>query len=233
MLGVLLCRQPVQTEIVSDANKDVINWWRMVREQPDELARRVSMVLWHRDEFAAAKATLDSDEDDPMARAVAFQAAIQQSVASSIHKTGWSSHYSPNVGSLGRWNTARFHALHKRIRNVQFETRDAAYMLERTASIEDITVYADPPYGNADTSPYGDHRHIDRAAIAELLRGQRGFCAVSGYGDDWDCLDWHRVDLAIDIRPYNSTERKQGVAPRTEVLWINQEQNCDLFAHMV
>ena len=233
MLGVLLCRVPSHVEIVSDANHDVIHWWNMVRDHHDELTRRVSMVLWHRDELMAAKAVLESDEKDPMERAVAFQVAIQQSVASSPWRTGWSSHYSPNVGSLGRWNATRFAAIHRRIRKVQFETRDAAYMLERTAKVDDIVVYADPPYGNADTSPYGDHRHIDRAAIADLLRAQRGFVAVSGYGDDWDCLDWRRSELTVEITPYNSAEGRQEKKPRTEVLWTNAPKPHDLLSGLV
>ena len=41
MAGVLFARQPVKLEVLNDLNRRVINWWRVVRDQPDDFGRLV------------------------------------------------------------------------------------------------------------------------------------------------------------------------------------------------
>lgn len=45
---------------------------------------------------------------------------------------------------------------------------------------------------------------------------QQGRVAVSGYGDEWDCLGWRRVEKEGLVRRPNQTARKV-----VEVLWMN------------
>ena len=62
------------------------------------------------------------------------------------------------------------------------------------------------------------HHKVDVPQLAELLRAQRGFCAVSGYGDEWDGLGWTRTE-----RPTMSGAAvgRGGPLRRVEVLWTN------------
>ena len=53
-------------------------------------------------------------------------------------------------------------------------------------------VYVDPPYDNT-IGTEGAYRHgVDRDALLDVLRVQRGRVAISGYGDEWDALGWER-----------------------------------------
>lgn len=46
MLGVLLQRKPVQTEIVNDSDERVVNWWRVVRD------RHLDLLGWTKRTFS-------------------------------------------------------------------------------------------------------------------------------------------------------------------------------------
>ena len=83
--------------------------------------------------------------------------------------------------------------------------------------MDDAVVYCDPPYRNADTSPY---RHVpDWTALEEVLRAQTGRVAVSGYGDDWDSLGWRSAELPSEVRVYTAGEMSK--LDRNEKLWMN------------
>ena len=51
MAGVLFARQPAKPEALNDLNRRVINWWRVVRDQPEEFGWRVEMTPKSRVEY--------------------------------------------------------------------------------------------------------------------------------------------------------------------------------------
>ena len=80
-----------------------------------------------------------------------------------------------------------FKPLRDRMRHVRLINRDVCDVLEKTADVPDYVIYCDPPYQNVDTSPYR-RSPFDRGRFVQLLKAQRGAVAVSGYGNEWDCL---------------------------------------------
>ena len=69
LLGVLLQRNPSKIELVSDINGDLINWWTIIRDRPEELRDLLnksplwSRALWHQ------SAEMVNKEKDPLKRA--------------------------------------------------------------------------------------------------------------------------------------------------------------------
>ena len=51
MAAVLLARPPVDIEILNDANGRIVNWWRIVRDEPEEFGRLIDFMLFSRAEF--------------------------------------------------------------------------------------------------------------------------------------------------------------------------------------
>ncbi len=51
MAGVLLARAPVKTEILNDLNGRVVNWWRAVRDKPEEFGRLLEFTPFSRAEY--------------------------------------------------------------------------------------------------------------------------------------------------------------------------------------
>ena len=228
MLGVLLRRRPVICEIVNDLDKGVVNWWRVVRNQPDELMHRVWNLPNSEVEFHAAVKllkkgiTLSEDGDDgDLDAAVAFFMVCQHSIlhtaaGSMLRTNAYAIHFHKQIS---RWPPDVV-ALNHRMRNVQVVCRDGCDLLEQTAKWEDMAIFIDPPYGDTTNSPYA--ADVDHDRLFDLIRAQRGAVAVSGYGEEWDSLgdNWFRQDFQSDFVAASGT-----VTPRDHRVWMNFDPN--------
>ena len=217
MLGVLLQRPRSALELVSDIDCRLITWWRVVRDMPDEFGFIVEHTPYSRDEFERCVEVLDDDEVSPIDMALAVHVVLSQSLRAGLSAPVFAPRYFR--GTVGLWRDGQVKMLSDRIRRVQLETRDASEILSRTAGITDSVVYVDPPYRTTDTSPYAEGcLDIDR--LSEALLSQEGLVAVSGSGDEWDHLGWHRHTLDV---PFVHTGESSMSRRREEVLWTNFE----------
>lgn len=217
MLGVLLQRPKSAMEIVNDLDGMVINWWRCVRDEPEELTRLIQLTPNSRDEYARARESVATGGDG-VQKALDFTISIMQGMASSPGYTGWRQHYQPR-GSLA-WRHGldeRIIAIADRMRDVVIENRPAEELIERLADVHEAVLYVDPPYPTAAQGLYGvDSLDKDRLSVA--LMALSGRAAISGYNDEWDQLGWQRHERST----VRVTPGRDG-AKRVEVLWTNYQ----------
>lgn len=199
MLSVLLVRPKARSEIVSDLDDNVWNWWRCVRDHGDEMARRLHWTPVGRSEFDEARRLL-FDEPHGSAkdveRAVAFHVFVTLGRRGQTRRDGRFALRHAGRPLSFRWEPDRFEALRERIADVQLECRPAVDLLESSARVEDAAIYVDPPSA---TSRRGHEVHeLDRDELADVLRRQKGFVALSGHPEDgWDMLPgWFRHETA-------------------------------------
>ena len=109
------------------------------------------------------------------------------------------------------------------MRQVQIECANAVSLLDRIADMPYAVIYCDPPYQTANTSPYryGD---IDKDELTAALLAQKGFVAISGYGDEWAHLGWRCETKSALRRQINGRGEK-----RIEKLWLNHDPPQRLF----
>lgn len=196
----------------------MINWWRAVRDCPEEFGRLVALTPCSRAEFAWACDAVSDLSLPPLRRALAFHLMLSNSLQRGTATTeGFRRRLDPKyfTGCLGEFDAYHIADLAGRIRRVQLECIDANDLLKSAASLDNAVIYCDPPYPTANNQPYAEFK-IDYPRMAELLAAQSGAVAVSGYGDDWDLLGWERREFPSHYFPI-----KGGVQPRTEVLWRN------------
>ena len=218
MAGVLLSREPVKTEILNDLNGRVINWWRAVRDYPEEFGRLVELTPHSREEYRWAIQAVDDEGEPPLRRALAFHILVSQSVShgDAIRTAGtWRRVYSSNREGR-RLRAADINSLTTRLGEVLLENTDALTLLERTARVEEAVIYADPPYPSANTTAYSCDA-VDYPRLAELLQAQRGAVALSGHPGEWDTLGW-----AVETRGANWHCATGETGWRTECLWRNE-----------
>ena len=218
MAGVLLARRPVKIEMLNDLNGRVVNWWRVVRDCPEEFGYLVEHTPRSRDEFKWACQMVDAPDLPDMQRGLAFHILVSQCVTAGDNRlsgTGWIRRFDPAIGSFSRHTAAEISRLAERMRNVQLENVDALDLLERTAGCDYAVIYCDPPYPTANTTPYA-MGGLDFDRLGELLQAQLGAVAISGYAGEWDCLGW-AAERKQALRP----QIAGGGEPRTEVLWRN------------
>lgn len=216
MLGVLFQRRPATAELVNDTNEHLINWWRMVRDAPDDLARQVALTPRSRAEYLRAWRDCYAHKGTPLERARDYFISINQSffqLSNARQHAPWSKSL---TGPLSRWTGDELAPLAARLFSVQIECKSALEVLDYTAN-KDLILYADPPYRTADTTPYGDF-DIDWDDLTRLLKLQTGRVAVSGYADEWDHLHWRKHHFPTHT---GGTIKGRPSQRREECLWTN------------
>lgn len=226
--AVLLNRQPSPVETYNDLDGEVVNFFRVLREQKEKLLESIGLTPFSREEFYFAVTKSEEPLSD-LERARRFFVRARQA------RTGLA-----QTASLGRWanckNTSRagmsgvvsrwlgsvemLPEIAARLLRVQMENRPAVDVI-RLYDSPTTLFYCDPPYvhdSRGDSKAYGfemnDGAHYE---LAQLLQQCKGMVALSGYRCDLlDTVykDWRRHDAPAK---YCHSIKK----PRQEALWVN------------
>lgn len=226
-LAVLLAKAPSTMETVNDLDGHLVNFWRVVRDQPDELVSLIDATPHSRADFTTS---LDLDEPglSDVERARRVFSRIVQGRMGSLGKTGWRFEVQRTSAQLKADEMRRFRnrltLAAERIRRVQIENMDALELIDRYGVVPSNLIYADPPYLAETRASVGHYRvempnpdqHID---LAEVLWRCKATVVLSGYRSPlYDDLygDWYVEEFP--------TMTAQGGAGKAvcEVLWSNR-----------
>lgn len=226
--AVLLNRAPSPVETYNDIDGEVVNFFRVLRENTDGLLKAIALTPFSREEFYLACSDF-GPHLSPFERARRFFVRARQ-VRTGLAQTA----------SLGRWanckNTTRngmsgvvsrwlgsvqtLPEVAERLLRVQIENRPAVEII-RLYDDRRTLFYCDPPYpheARGDAKAYAfemsDHEHRELAFVLGRIAGR---AAVSGYRCDlMDSLysGWRRADAS----PKKCHSVKKN---RTEALWMN------------
>lgn len=234
-LAVFFAKSPVAEEIINDLDGAVVTFFRVLRTQPEDLARVCRLTPYSRAEYIAARLDEPGLSDLELARR--FWVRVNQSFSKTAGKvTGWSittaRNQSPGASVQGRID--RFMACTERLSSVSIECCDAAGLVDRLAT-PDTVIYADPPYLTSTRNSRARHKgasdyRVDMGTpeeherLAESLHATDATVILSGYPSDlYDRLyrDWWSVDTHTHTHSSNSTSVARG--SRTERLWSNRD----------
>lgn len=227
-LAVLLAKPRVAHETVNDRWDELMTFWRVLRERPEDLERFCLLTPHSRSELAAVRRpTPDADELE-VARRVWVK--LTQGRAGVV-ASGWRHVQDPTAtrsslpaylaGYVGRMPPAV-----ERLAGVSLECRPALDVIADYGRHREVLLYVDPPYlgstratrteGMYAVEMDGDAAHEDLAAA---LLECRAAVMLSGYPSGlYDQLfaGWHRVEIPT------STEQGGERQDRTEVVWSNR-----------
>lgn len=235
--AVLLNRTPAPVETYNDIDGEVVNFFRVLRDQHEMLVRAIALTPFSREEYHLAIYG-DAQEADALERARRFYIKARQT------RTGLA-----QTASLGRWanckDTSRagmsgvvsrwlggveaLDDIARRLLRVQIENRPAVEIL-RLYDGPKTLFYCDPPYLHAtrgDAKAYGFEMDEDQhRAFAKAANDCRGMVAVSGY--EHPLMDtlfrpgrWHKT-LGPDKTIHSTKDT------RREVLWTNYDPGRQL-----
>jgi DNA adenine methylase len=234
-LAVLLAKTPSRMETVNDLDGDLVNFWRVLREQPEHLVRACELTPHSRAELTAAW----DPTDDDVERARRVWVILSQGRGGMMRRTGWRHYAATSGSSIGMPGyleayRERLLPVAGRLRDVSLECLPALTIIGKYGAASDVLLYVDPPYlgttrGDSN-SRYGvemrtetEHREL-AAALADC----RASVVLSGYHSalyDELYADWHRVELTT------MTGNAASAKARTEVLWSNRPLgHADLFS---
>lgn len=224
-LTVFFAKQPSACEIINDLSKDVVNLFRVIRDQPETLATLIDLTPWARDEFVHCIKYLKTPFQDcePVERARAFLVVAWQQFGIRKAQTagGWRLRSAQGRDPLSVWGKLpdRIWAVVERLKMAQIDNRDA-FQLIVGCNDNNTLIYADPPYLGETRSYSRLYEHEmeqeqQHNALLDLLEAHSGPVVLSGYPSalyQARLGHWQRFETAA---------RAQGNAQRTEVLWLN------------
>jgi DNA adenine methylase len=229
--AVLLNREPSPVETFNDLDGEVVNFFRVLREEKERLIEAIGLTPFSREEFAIACEV--SPDLSPMERARRFYVRARQ-VRTGLAQTAtigrWANCKNTSragmSGVISRWLGAveDLPAVAERLLRVQIENRPAIDVIRLYDSLGTL-FYCDPPYVHStrgDSKAYGfemtDAQHRE---LAEVLNSVQGTVALSNYQAPlldklYPAAKWHKT--VSPERTNHSTKDK-----RVEVLWTNYD----------
>lgn len=228
-LAVLLAKPPAKMETVNDLDRELVTFWRILRDRPEDLARACALTPHSRAEYLEARQR-DVDDELELARRVWVMLSQGRGLTLRPGKTGWKHYVYPAGSSLGMPGyleayVERIAAAASRLSAVSLECMPALDLIRKYGGEPDVLLYVDPPY----LGTTRDHRHnykhemkadADHHELAEALHAARAAVVLSGYASDlYDrelYAGWDRITMPA------FTGNSSGVRARTEVLWSNR-----------
>ena len=240
--AVLLNKQPTPIETYNDLDGAVVNFFKVLRDKPEELVRLLALTPFSRGERRHAYRTIDTKDYTDVEKArlyyiLARQTRNQVAQRTTNNKTN-SWRFTRDAIRHGmpayvlQWqNTLDALAyVAARLRSVQLESYPWQRILELYADANTL-VYCDPPYVTETRArdkreiymfEMTDQEHID---LATALHKWPGLAAVSGYRCKlYDDIykDWHRFDMPVlSAAAVNGTDNTSESRERIESLWTN------------
>ena len=227
--AVLLNREPSPVETFNDLDGEVVNFFRVLREEKQRLIEAIGLTPFAREEFAIACEV--SPDLTALERARRFFVRARQ-VRTGLAQTAtigrWANCKNTSragmSGVISRWlgSVKDLPAVAERLLRVQIENRPAANIIRLYDS--PVTLfYCDPPYVHStrgDSKAYAfemtDAQHKE---LAEVLNAVQGMVAFSNYQAGildqlYPAPKWHKT--VSPERTNHSTKDK-----RVEILWTN------------
>jgi DNA adenine methylase len=228
--AVLLNRDPALVETYNDIDGEVVNFFRVLRDNSQDLIRLIALTPFSREEYFNAIYGSTNEISD-IERARRFYICARQT------RTGLA-----QTASLGRWanckNTSRsgmsgvvsrwlggvdsLDIIAERLLRVQIENRPATHIISLYDDTETL-FYCDPPYlheTRGDSKAYSyEMDETEHREFAEVINSCKAFVAVSGYdhplmGELFPKRKW--IKSFEGEKPIHSTKDL-----RQEVLWTN------------
>lgn len=223
--AVFFCKPKSRIETINDIDGDVVNLFRCVREDAEELARRVAATPYARAEYYAAFD--ESPTDDHIERARRFLLKHWQGHGFRTYcRSGRKNDIAgrENDYAVRYWNELPAWIMQTvaRLKETQIECMDAQKLISRFNQ-SDVLIYADPPYVLSTRKLKRQYAcemtDADHICLLELLLQHKGPVMLSGYDNDL-----YNTMLAEWDKAQIEALAEKG-RHRTEILWTNFQIN--------
>lgn len=221
--AVLFKKTPSAIETINDLDEDVVNLFRVVRNDAEPLIRSLTYTPYSRQEYENAYNSVPADDVE---KARAFLIKCWQGHGFRNikgHRSGWKNDVQGREAAYALRNWYRLpqwiELAVDRLKEVQIEHCDALQLIKRF-NYPNVLIYADPPYvlstrsgGKSYNFEMTDEQHIE---LIEALLQHQGPVILSGYQNEIyekHLSDWRKISIS------NTAEKG---LKREEILWIKE-----------
>jgi DNA adenine methylase len=230
--SVLLQKPRSPLETYNDLDGNVVNFFRVLRDRPDELIRKIRLTPWARTEY---ELSLEPCEDE-VERARRFWLKSWAGISMDDQPGGFRISKKPTAQPAAILHDAPYLWFWvERLQGVQIECIDALECVNRYDKPWTLT-YFDPPYVRDERShkneyfqEWSNEQHIKTAV---LLRQCQGYVVVSGYAcplyaELYEAHGWQRFDKEAQTNSGGKRIESVWLSPRT-IEALNRPQQAAL-----
>lgn len=182
--AVFFAKQPSPVEVLNDTNKELINFYRILKLQPDLLIQNVNATLYSRSAFNDAWIIYNNPHlFGTIERATALWTLSMQGFSGQL--SGSWGYDRKNGSCVKRMSNRKEELIYagERLKNVQIECTDATRIIESRDS-DSSFYYVDPPYFNSDCGHYDGYTEEDFRILLDTLSRIKGKFILSSYPSD-------------------------------------------------
>lgn len=218
-LAVLLNKPRCHIETVNDIDGRIVNFFRVLRNQPDEFARLIRYTPYSREEYNLAF----EETEDPLEAARRFAVKCWMGFGGAVrYKNGFKNgtkYNAPNTAKAWASLSDIIIPSAQRLCGVQIEHMDAIPLIKRYDS-EEVFIYLDPPYlqesRKRDLYKF-EYSYEQHETLLAVIKKHKAKILLSGYDNELyhtNLKDWKKITI--------KTQAEKG-SVRKEVLWMNYE----------
>jgi DNA adenine methylase len=231
--AVLLNREPSPVETYNDLDGDVVNFFRILRGNSEELIRAIGLTPFSRKEFEHAILHEKDKNLSDLERARLFFVRARQvrtGLAQKASSGRWANckltTRAGMSGAVSRWlgSVDKLPEIVERLLRVQIENAPALEIIKRYDSTETL-FYCDPPYPHDSRGDINAYKYeMESKAheeLAQTLMTVKGLVAISSYESTLMnklYKGWYKIPGPVK----NISSVQQ---PRQEILWVNYNPN--------
>lgn len=219
--GVFFTKQPSRIETINDLDSNVVNFFKVIREYPNEFVKKLQLTPYAREEYNQAFVADSGDDIIEQARKFAVR-CWQGFGCSNRYQNGFrTSQQSTSPCTTKQWKSFVdvIPEVAERLMHAQIECKTAIQLLDMY-NTKDVFIYLDPPYLPEIRKKYQyvhEMTHENHVELLERIVDHPGKILISGYESSlyMDILsDWYCTSI--------STRAEKGVQ-RREYLWGNYD----------
>jgi DNA adenine methylase len=216
--NVLLLKERSPLETYNDLNHEIVTFFRVLRDRPGELVKRLRLTPWSRAEFAVCCNGPEPKDDVERARRLYYR--LWMSIEGGIAKGSFRRHKNGRRNVTRDIRLGNLYRAARRLKSVVIEERDANKLIAEMDSKETL-YYLDPPYiaSTRTATKVYSHEMTDKAHLEfmDLIRSLKGMVILSGYpsplyANHLENKGWQRVDKRAIVNSGGS---------RIESLWLS------------
>jgi len=180
--AVFFAKVKSEIEVLNDTNRELINFYKVVKDDFVSLEKEIRISLHSRDLHRKASVIYNHpDMFSEIKRAWAVWVLSTQSFSSQLDSSfGFDLSKNTTTKKIIN-NRERFtEDMAIRLQNCQFESADALYVI-RSRDTDNSFFYLDPPYFNSDCGHYDGYSEQDFENMLQLLSKIKGKFLLSSY----------------------------------------------------
>lgn len=219
--AVFFNKSPTYIETINDIDGNIVNLFKVCRDNPEELARLIEFTPFAREKFEDCY----EKSDDPIEQARRTLVRYHQSFGTSnSSKNSWKNtqtYGGPRTATMWNYLPGKIAEVCERLKEAQIENIDAIKLIRRYND-ENTLIYCDPPYlqslrkKNIYAHETTDEYHIE---LLEVLKESKSKIVISGYDNPMYnklLVDWNTDEIITTA---------QMRLRRTEKIWLNFSQS--------